>query len=534
MNKKILITLGLISLLYFLIFLLPNNAGAENLEMISIFEPDEFAQYPHLIKMLEFRGDTLRHKTWNFVAYQHYYYGFPFYAYSALWLLPVKWISSLANVQLNMLLLRQFVSVLPMITTFCLMVYIQTSFEEFWKSVLLFGFLLSIPMVIKNNLWWHPDSLAILFCVLVFLFLKRDGLEFKENFYFAAIAVGLATGTKMLGWFFFLTIPLYLIIGILEHKINWLELIKKAVIFLLIMSLTILISNPALIHPLDRAQYLKIQKAQSAAMSFGWNVSYQKGPSSWFDIINEYYGHWIFLILLAVSLGIGVINKKTRLTNILILSWIIPMLVYILFFVAIKPKHLLLPIAIPFYSSLVNIIPNRENFQSNRMKAVSIFIPLLILLFQFGSNLNWDYQQLKNTSTREESHPALAFYSRLESSIFDCLPDDYHITVFRDVRAYVPSTPTREVIMNWEIVDYEYMERLNPDVIVLQQQKINDYTKPDIVNSAQDKNQMQRTFDFYSDARQNELNNYKFLFEDDYGAVFIQGDLSELIDCGRP
>jgi len=364
MNKKLLITLGLISILYFLLFLLPNNAGAENLEMLSVFEPDEFAQYPHVLNMLEFRGDTLRHQTWNFVAYQHYYYGFPFYAFSALWLLPVKLISSLADVQLNMLLLRQFVSVLPMIATFWLLVYLQTSFEEFWKSIFLFGFLLSIPIVIKNNLWWHPDSLAILFCVLVILFLKKDGLEFKGNFYFAAIAVGLAIGTKMLGWFFFLTIPVYLIMGIIEQKINRSDLFKKAVGFLLIMFLTILISNPALIHPLERAQYFKIQIAQSAAMGFGWDVAYQKGPSSWFDIITEYYGHWMFLILLTVSLGIGIINKKTRLTNILILSWILPMLVYILFFVAIKPKHLLMPIAIPFYSSLVNIFPNRENIQS--------------------------------------------------------------------------------------------------------------------------------------------------------------------------
>jgi len=106
--------------------------------------------------------------------------------------------------------------------------------------------------------------------------------------------------------------------------------------------------------------------------------------------------------------------------------------------------------------------------------------------------------------------------------------------VYRDVRAYVPSTPTREVSMNWGTVDYEYMENLNPDVIVLQQQKIDDYTKPNIVSTAQNKNQMKRTFDFYSDARNKEIDYYIFLFEDDYGAVFIQENLFELIQCGHP
>jgi len=202
-NKRLIFVLLFLSILYFVIFIGPNNTGAKTVEMISVFEPDEFAQYPHAIRMLEFKGISLRHKIWHFVAYQHYYYGFPFYALSFLVLLPVKFLSGINNVQLNMAVMRQFVSVLPMITTFWLLVYIQTKFEKFWKSIIIFIFLLSIPIVIKNNLWWHPDSLAILFCVLVIFFLSRDQYTFGVNFNLAAISVGLAIGTKNLGWFFF-------------------------------------------------------------------------------------------------------------------------------------------------------------------------------------------------------------------------------------------------------------------------------------------------------------------------------------------
>ena len=81
--------------------------------MISVFEPDEFAQYPQITRLLEFQGETIKHKLCHFVAYQHCYYGFPFYALSPFSLLPVKIFSGMENVQVNMLVLRQWVSVLP-------------------------------------------------------------------------------------------------------------------------------------------------------------------------------------------------------------------------------------------------------------------------------------------------------------------------------------------------------------------------------------------------------------------------------------
>ncbi len=159
----------------------------------------------------------------------------------------------------------------------------------------------------------------------------------------------------------------------------------------------VIISNPALIHPVERSRYLMIQKAQSAAMSFGWDVAYQKGPGSWYSIISEYYGHWLTLLLLLIGVGIGLHKKETRLTNILILTWVIPMLVYILFFVAIKPTHLLMPIALPLFSSLVNIIPPVDEKKENWNKYLYLIIPLLILLMQFGSNVIWDYQYIQVT-----------------------------------------------------------------------------------------------------------------------------------------
>ena len=64
-NKKQIRYLVLIiivfSTIYFCVFVFPNNTGAEDINMLSIFEPDEFAQYPYVMRMIEFKGDSIRH-----------------------------------------------------------------------------------------------------------------------------------------------------------------------------------------------------------------------------------------------------------------------------------------------------------------------------------------------------------------------------------------------------------------------------------------------------------------------------------------
>lgn len=67
----ILLVLGLAA---FLVFIPPNQAGAKDTSMLSVFEVDEFAQFPHVIRMLtpaETPYQTLR----NFFVYLHYFHG---------------------------------------------------------------------------------------------------------------------------------------------------------------------------------------------------------------------------------------------------------------------------------------------------------------------------------------------------------------------------------------------------------------------------------------------------------------------------
>ncbi|MBS1250184.1 MAG: hypothetical protein MAG431_01774 [Chloroflexi bacterium] len=530
-RKKTVIALAIISVLYFCVFFFPNSAGSDDLDMLSVFEPDEFAQYPHVMRTLEFRGATLRHKLWHIVAYQHYYYGFPFYALSTLVLLPLKLFSSLDNVQLNMLLLRQLVSVLPMVATVWVLVYLQTRFKSFWKTVALFIFLLCLPAVVRNDMWWHPDSLAILFSVLVFFFLERDRQRYGINFLLSAVAVGLSVGTKMLGWFFFMTIPTYLVWGVVTKKIRWHELIKLAALFLLIMGLTIVVSNPVLIHPEERSRIISIQKGQAKVMGFGWDVAYEKGPLSWLGIITKYYGHWFFVVISFLSLSVGIIDKEKRLKNVLILSWVLPFGLYILYLVAVKPKHLFLPVMLPLYSSLINLFPAEIEKEKNITRRYVPYVFLILLAMQFGQNMYWNIQIYTEKLHREETSSAISFYSELESEYLSCLAEQGHITIYRDIRTYLPSSVNWEVNVKWRTVDYDFIRELNPEMVVLEKQRILDYTYDGVVEDAEDRGQMQRTLDFYTDASEKNLTGYTFLVEDDFGIAFARNDVLGLLQC---
>ena len=114
-QSRVFLSLLLIGAAYFSLFWPVNALGARDQTMISVFEPDEFAQYAHPVRMLDQPGNTPKQSVYRFIAYQHYYYGYPFYFYSAVVaLLPLK-LTGLGNTAYNMLLLRQLVSVLPMI-----------------------------------------------------------------------------------------------------------------------------------------------------------------------------------------------------------------------------------------------------------------------------------------------------------------------------------------------------------------------------------------------------------------------------------
>jgi hypothetical protein len=528
-QKRVFAVLILLSLAYFIVFIFPNNTGAQDPMMISLFEPDEFAQYPVVTRMLE--PDGSRNQTiYNFIAYGHYYYGSPFYFSSALLLLPLKLTQDLADTQLNMLLLRQFISILPMLGALLLLTYIQTKFKSPVRSIGLFIFLISVSAVVENNLWWHVDSLAVLFTALTLFFLDRDDQRFGWNFIFAAAATGLTAGTKVIGLFFVLTIPTYLLMGVLAKRLTWKKAAVQAALFVGVMAAAIVISNPFLLLENQREEMIKTLTRQSRAMEAGWTLAYDTGPASWLHIIEELYGQLIFVALAFAALALGIWRGQNRTRLLLIATWALPLGLYMLFTTAIKPTHFFLPVLLPVYSSLIVLFdfppftPKNNRTPLSWVWGGSI---LILLAVQFAVFINKDVLLYRDVLAREENEKSLVFYAVLEQDYLPRIQTDRQLKVFRDVRMYFPESPRWNVRTYWNS-KYSTIENIKPDIIILWSQRILDYTNENALENAVDPDTFQDTYTFFVDADNDQIRGYRLIYRDEEGLMFVNDRIHEL------
>lgn len=524
-QSRVFLSLIALGVLYFIMFCPVNVLGARDQNMISVFDPDEFAQYPHVLRMLDQPGRTLNQSIYRFIAYQHYYYGYPFYLYSAIVaLLPLKLIAGLGDTANNMLLLRQAVSVLPMIAAVMLLVYLQTKFESYFRSIVLFLFLLTVPAVFRNDTWWHPESLVLLFIVLTFAFLYKDDLSFGKYFYLSAIACGLAVATKLIGLFFFLTIPTYIFIGWRQGQIDLKSAARLSVAFVALMAITFALANPFLFLPNEREAAFRIQSQQAESMSNGFVLSYAKDPGTWIPLITENYAQPLFLLLAFVALGLGIANKEKRLLNILIATWAIPFALYLLFAIAIKPKHFFIPIMLPVFSALPGLFDQFlpiKFAKENASRLVLFFGAVLIAGSQLVYNFNFDRGLYLEELNKEKGNQSIQFYEQLDENVFSRIPEDDYLYIFRDVRMYVPDLPRWEVSHRWGTVDYAFIQRNKIDVIVLWKQRLYDYTQEGAAESALDQTDFAEAARFYKDALNGAVEGYQLIYGNDYGVAYI-------------
>jgi hypothetical protein len=526
-QKRIFAALVLICAFYFALFIFPNNTGAKDQMMISLFEPDEFAQFPIVLKMLTPR-EQLDKTLLNFIAYRHYYYGSPFYFSSALLVLPLQLAGNIyQHTQLAMLLLRQFISVLPMLGALLLLTFIQTRFTSCIKSIGLLIFLLSISAVVENNMWWHVDSLAVFFVALTLFFLDRDEMQYGRNFHLAAAATGLGTGTKVISLFFFLAIPAYLIAGRIAKRITWRTLRLRAGSFLAIMAITIVLANPFLLLPSQAARMIRILGNQSAAMSTGWTLTYEKGIGSWLPIIERLYGMPAFNLLAFLVLALGIWKSRNRMRHLLIALWALPLGAYILFTIAIKPTHFFLPILLPVYSSMI-VLFELPPFVSGRPRNPLAWLwggaALAIIGMQFVLHLREDVRLYREVLTREDHEESLIFYDVLQRDYLPRIQPDETLVFFRDVRMYVPAD-SRWVVRTYWNSKYSTIEQIQPDLILLWSQRILDYTQEGAREQAADPASFQDTYEFYVDADNDRLRGYRLIYRDAEGLFFVSDEM---------
>lgn len=385
-QKRTILCLSLVCLIYFVALIFPNATGAKDESMLRVFSNDETITYPYVVHMLVTPKD-IHEASWRLLIYGDYHYGYPFYFLSMLAVLPVKLLYGDAfteHMQLNLLLLRQWISVLPMILAALVMVYLQTRFRSLWRSVGLLVLLLLVPGILRNNIsWWHPDALAILAAVLTLFFLERDRLRLSRNFYAAAVFCGLSISIKLLGFFFVFALAGYVLLAWILKQERLGRTILKAGGFVVVMALVILLTNPFLFYPSQREKLVRIQTQKSVELANGYShdnpQNYQKGPQWWKFTLEKWYGPVPFLLFLLGSLAAGCFWGEAKTANRLILAWVVPYSLYLLYFVAVKPDHYWLPAMVPLFSGSMNLVAGFK--RSWVLSALSAGV-LILLLWQ--------------------------------------------------------------------------------------------------------------------------------------------------------
>lgn len=538
-QKKILAILLVLSGVYFVLFIFPNLTGAQDPNMLSIFEIDEYAQYPHVLAMLT-PGPTFYQTVRNFLIYLHYFYGYPFYFFSALAILPLKWIYGAgwqSHTAVIVAVMRQFINVLPMLAAVMLLVYIWTRFKSLWRSLGLLLLLLAVPAVVDNNLWWHPDSLAMLFVALVFFFLDQENQRFGRNFMLAAVFCGVAVGTKYMGVFFILAIPLYLVWGVLTGKIKWQYSLGLGALFVLVMAIAVVVSNPLLLLPQERAELIRTQALQFQQTTVGIVM---KVTEPFFSLKSGYpqvfrinYGELLFVLLALAGLVLGLVRPKNRLLNALVLAWIIP-LTYSIDTAATRRSYYFIPVMLPLFCCLVNFFPvdgmtwiktglGSEKFGMWLNRLAPWLVGGLIVL-QAGLFLHTDIEEYLNALNREKTSPSIIFYNELETQLKAKLPGQ-KLVVYRDWHMYFPEREGKDVEIDWTLPNYAYMKELNPDLMLLEEDNIKAYSQPSAVSQAVNPEDMKQTYAFYLDASKKQIAGYQLLLDSHFGSAYLRDNL---------
>ncbi len=519
-NKTpILIILILISIIAFVIFAIPNARASENKAMVQMFEPDEAAPLDPMLAMIR-PANSLYEGLHNFVFYEYYFYGFPYFASSALSILPLRWLDRLADLSLVMLTLRQVISVLPMLIALLILVYMQDGFKTY-RSILLYIFLLSVPAIIQNGFWWHPDGLVLLLSVLVIFFVWRDEQRFGWRFFLTAVLIGILTATKMVGLYFFLMIAIVLVWGLVQKKLTWKKAIGYAIAYIAILAVSYVLANPFLLSKWGRLEFWNIFRLQSDVLSQGYGITYEKGITGAWELMRTYYGEFIFILIAILTPILAIIQKKRTYLNTLLLAWFIPLTVYILFFSHFKYQYWL-PVALPLFSSLVLwLSPDWLQIGKKKVGNILRVLILLILLLQCILFVIQDVNTFTQRTNRAEGNEIIQFYDQVTTFLEPV--EGLEMKLYYDYRLYVPAAQGWEQVTSYDLLDYGYIQREDFDILLLLRQRILDYLNPEV--EGVDPEEFIQNQAFYQDARDGNIENYVLLFEDQVGFIYLHQDV---------
>ena len=523
----------------FVLFIPPNLTGAKDPNMLAAFRlelpeygTDEFALFQQTMAMTTV-GATPYGTLVNFAIPQNYFYGYPFFLTSALPILPLRLIEQLSDITIPTVvyavIVRQL-SVLFMLLAVGLLVHAWTGFRSVATSVPLFVFLAAIPAVFFNNMFWHPDSLVTLFSVLTIFCLSKDDLRLGRWYVFAAVACGLATGTKLIGLFFFLTVLIYLVLGFAHGRLSIKQVFAFGAEFAGVMAFTMIAVNPTLLIPAIATQYASALGTLAELNSWGWDVERPKSPLSWYtDALRDNFGFWwIYAIALSFCVSGIVKNPQKRLLNIMILTWTLPLSTYMLFSVGYKGARYFIPIMLPVLSCIGNVLDRAvvEWVRRRRAALYAVTISILLCAVQFAYYVVADIDIYGRVLHREARSAALEFHQQLYEEFLAGLPTHQPLTVLREARVYVPPSQYWKDLATYATLDYEYIDRTMPDLILLSREFVEAQSDKAMLSRIAPlaRSQWLKGYEFYRDAQRGSIRGFRQVLTTSFGLAFFRAE----------
>jgi len=97
------------------------------------------------------------------------------------------------------------------------------------------------------------------------------------------------------------------------------------------------------------------------------------------------------------------------------------------------------------------------------------------------------------------------------------------LDVYYDYRLYVPNTPDWKTTTTYDLLNYNYIQENQFDVLLLLEDRINDYLNPRAVGI--DPAAFEQNRKFYQDAMDEKIAGYHLIYRDDTGLIYVTNTL---------
>jgi hypothetical protein len=125
---------------------------------------------------------------------------------------------------------------------------------------------------------------------------------------------------------------------------------------------------------------------------------------------------------------------------------------------------------------------------------------------------------------REETSNPIAFYRTIDEQYLNQIESQDPLVVVRDVRIYFPDSE-RWIVRSFWNLDYDTVERIKPDLLMLWSQRIGDYTREGALESALNPTEFQQMYEFYKDVQAASVRGYRTLHRDGEGVLLVSETL---------